>query len=88
MRLSIVEEGLQNEGGGNLVDDVVVLLAGVAGFVKNLVGRFGGEAFIPHVNGQAAEIAELCGKVPGAGGAGTFFAGEVKGIADDDARRR
>lgn len=43
----VFEEGLKDEGGGDLIDDFTVLLAGVAGFVKDLVGFAGGEALVP-----------------------------------------
>jgi hypothetical protein len=38
---------LQDEGGGDLVDDAAVLLAGLPGFVEDLVGFAGGEALVP-----------------------------------------
>lgn len=37
-----VEEGLKDEGCGDLIDEAAVLLAGVAGFVEDLVGFAGG----------------------------------------------
>ena len=65
-----------------------MLLAGVSGFVEDLVGFAGGEAFVPEVDGQAGELAELGGEGLGFGGAGAWFAGKMEGVADNDARDR
>lgn len=59
---SLVEEGLENEGGGYLIDEAAVLLAGMAGFIEDLMGFSGGEALIPEVDGKAGEFAKLGGK--------------------------
>lgn len=61
-----------------------MILAGVAGFVKNLVGFARGEPLIPQVNGQAGQLAEFGGKGLGPGGLRACVAGEMDGIADDD----
>lgn len=81
----LLQEGLEDEGGSDLVDDLLVLLAGVAGFVEDLVGFAGGEALVPEVDGQAGELAEFGGKLLDFGGAGAGFAGEMQGVADYDA---
>jgi len=65
-----------------------MLLSGVAGFVKDLVGVAGGQALVPEVNGKAGEIAEFGGEGLCAGGLGAHFTGEVEGIADDDSGDR
>lgn len=83
---ALVQKGLQDEGGGDLVDEVFVLLAGVTGLVENLVGFAGGEALIPEVDGQTGERAQLGGELLHLGGAGADFAGEMQGVADHDAR--
>jgi len=81
---AVVEEGLEDEGGGDLVDDLAVGLAGVAGLVEDLVGFAGGEALVPEVDGEAGEGGELGGEGLGFGGLGAGVAGEVGGVADDD----
>lgn len=75
---------MQDEGRGNLVDDAAVLLAGVAGFVEDLVGFAGSEALVPQVDGQAGEGAKFGGEGLGLGGLGAEVPGEVNGVADDD----
>ncbi len=45
--LAAVEKTLEDEGGGYLVDDGAVPLAGVAGLIQNLVRFAGGEALVP-----------------------------------------
>jgi hypothetical protein len=80
----LVEEGLKDEGCGDLIDEAAVVLAGVAGFVEDLVGFAGGEALVPEVDGEAGELAEFGGKGLIEGGLLAFVAGEVDGIADDD----
>jgi hypothetical protein len=82
----LVEEGLEDEGGGDLVDEGFVLLTGMSGLVEDLVGFAGGEALVPEMDGQAGERAEFGGKGLGFGGAWALVAGEeVQGVADDDA---
>lgn len=76
---------MQDEGGGDLVDDAAVFLAGVAGFVKNLVGFARGEALVPQVDGQAGERAELGGECLRFGGLGADLAGEMNRVANHDA---
>jgi hypothetical protein len=72
---------LQNQRGGNLVDYAAMLLAGVAGFVENLVGLASGQPLVPQVNGQAGQSAQFGGKGLGFGGLGTHVAGKMHGIA-------
>ena len=83
------EEGLEDEHGGDLVDDVFaadsfgVGGAGVAKCVEMAVGLGGGEALVPEVDGEAEFGAEGFGEVLGAGGLGALVAGHVEGVADD-----
>jgi hypothetical protein len=80
----VVQEGLENECGGHLVHDFAVLLTGVTGLVEDLVSLPGGEALVPHMDGQTGEGAEFGGKGLGFERAGTEVAGEMEGIADHD----
>jgi hypothetical protein len=76
---------LQDQRGGYLVDYSAMLLAGVAGFVEDLVGFAGGQALVPEVDGQAGESAQLGGKGLSFNGLGAGFAGQVHGVAHYDA---
>lgn len=69
----LVEEGLEDEGGGDLVDDAAVILAAVAGFIEDLVGLLGGEALVPEVDGETGEVGQLLGEGLGADGLGAVF---------------
>ena len=77
-----VEEGLENQSGGNLIDDAAVLLAGVAGLIEDAVRLVGGQALVPEVDGQAGELAEFGGEVLGLLRLGAGLAGEMDWIAD------
>ncbi len=83
------EKGLQDEDGGDLVDDIFAADAfgvgrsGVAEGVKVAVGLGGGEALVPEVDGEAELGAEGFGEGLGAGGLGALIAGHVEGVADD-----
>ena len=81
---AVVEKGLQNQRGGDLIDDFGVVLAGVASLVKKGVGFLGGEALVPEVDGQAGERAELGGEGLDLLRPRADFAGEMEGQADDD----
>jgi hypothetical protein len=48
---------LQDERGGYLVHYAAMLLAGVAGFIENLVGFASGQPLVQEVNGQAGQSA-------------------------------
>jgi hypothetical protein len=78
----LVEKGLQDERCRNLIDDPAVLLAGVPCLVKDLMGLMGGEALVPKMDGQAAQLAELSGEGLGFDGLGTRVAGKAEGIAN------
>jgi len=75
---------LEDEGGGDLIDDAAVVLAGVASFIEDLVRFAGGEAFVPEMNRQPGEGAKLRGEGLGLEGTGAGIAGEMNGIANDD----
>jgi hypothetical protein len=76
---------LEDEGGGDLVDEGLVVLAGFAGGVEDFVGFAGGEALIPEFDGELGEVGEFLGKGLDFGGLGAEVAGEVERVADDDA---
>jgi hypothetical protein len=80
-----VEERLEDQRGGDLVDEGFVLFAGVAGLVEDPVRLAGREALVPEMDGKAGESAEFSGQGLGFGGARAFGAGEVQRVADDDA---
>jgi hypothetical protein len=80
----LLKEGLEDQGGSDLVDYFFVLLAGAVGLVEDFVGFAGGEALVPEVNGEARELGQIGGPFFGLAGAGAFFAGEMDGVADDD----
>ena len=61
----VVEEGLQDQCGGDLVDDLLVILAGTTSFVENLVRLATGEALVPQMDGEPCEFAEFRCELPG-----------------------
>ena len=76
---------MQDERGGYLIDYAAMLLAGVAGFIENLVGLAGGQPLVPQVDGQAGQRAQFGGKGLDLGGLGTDAAVQMHGIAHHDA---
>jgi hypothetical protein len=58
----VIQKRLENQGGRNLVDNAAMVLAGVAGFVEDLVSLAGGEALIPEMNGEAGEFSQVGGE--------------------------
>jgi hypothetical protein len=76
---------LQNERGGHLVNYSAMLLAGVAGFVENLVGLARGQPLVPQMNGQAGHRAQFGGKGLSFGGLGTQVSGELHRVAHHNA---
>jgi len=62
-----------------------MLLAGVAGFIENLVGLAGGQPLVPQMNGQTGQSAQFGGIGLNLGGLGADVAGEMHGVADHDA---
>jgi len=72
---------LQNQRGGHLIDDAAMFLAGVAGFVEDMVSLAGGQPLVPEVDGEAGQLAEFGGKGLSFGGLRACIAGEMHGIA-------
>jgi len=58
----IIQKGLEDESGGDLIDDGRMLLAGMASLIENSVGFFRGQTFIPEMDGQASQLAKLSGE--------------------------
>lgn len=50
-----VKKRLEDQSGGNLVNDAAVLLPGMTGFVENLVRFAGRQALVPQVDGQSSQ---------------------------------
>jgi hypothetical protein len=75
---------LQNQRGGDLIDDAVMLLAGMTCFVENLVGLVGGQALIPEVDGKAGQLTEGGGEGLSLDGLRADFAAQMDRVADDD----
>ena len=82
---TVLEEGLEDEGGGDLIDYIAVFLAGAARMIEDLMGLMAGEALVPEVDGESGEGPEFGGEGLGLLGARAGFSGEVEGVADDDA---
>ncbi len=61
-----------------------MILAGVAGFIKDLVGLVGGQALVPQVNGKAGQRAQIGCEGLRFGRLWAVTSGEVNGIADND----
>jgi hypothetical protein len=80
----MIQEGLQDQGGRNLVDHAAMFLAGTAGLVEDLVGFLGGQPLVPELDGEAGEFSQFVGEGPGVFGARTLVAGKMKWISDHD----
>ena len=63
-----------------------MLLAGMAGFIENLVCFAGGQPLVPQVDGKPGQRAQFGGKGLGSGCLGAQVSGEMQGIAHHDAR--
>lgn len=79
-----VEPGLEDEDGGNLIDQRLVLLAVVAGLVEDLMSLGAGQPFIPQMDGELGKLTELGGKGLILESSGADFAAHVQGIAHHD----
>ena len=62
-----------------------MLLAGVAGFIQDLMGFARGQALVPEVNGQAGQLTQLRGEGLGLGGLRAQVAGEMHRVANHNA---
>jgi hypothetical protein len=81
-----VEKRLEDKGGGDLIDDLPVLLANVPGLVKDLVGFMRREPLVPQVDWQAREFAQFNRESLRFCGLRARFSGKANRIADDDSR--
>jgi hypothetical protein len=80
----VVQKGLQDQGGRNLVDDAAMVLAGMAGFVEDLVSLAGGQALIPEMNGEARKFSQFGGEGLVILRPRALLAGKVEGISNHD----
>jgi|SRR5580658_892252 hypothetical protein len=80
----LVEERLQNQSRGHLIDNPTMLLALVAGRVKDLVGFVGGKPFIPEMDRQICKLSELGGKGLRLFGLPASLSVELERVADHD----
>ncbi len=78
------EKALENENGGDLIDDGTMLLAGFAHGVEVTMGFAGAQTFVREVDGKVEGGADLFGESLGFEGLGADLAGHMEGIADDD----
>lgn len=81
-----VEPALQDEDGGDLVDDILSVARGPADGIEMAVGLGGAEALIPQVNGQIEFGAEGVGKFFRGKGARAAVAGEMNRPSHDNFR--
>jgi hypothetical protein len=79
-----IQKRLQDQRGGNLVDHVAVVLAGVAGFIQNLVSLSGGQALIPEMNGETGQFSQFGGQGLRLLRLRTWLARKVNGISNHD----
>ncbi len=56
LRCGLIEKGLEDECGCHLINNAAMLLAGMAGLVKDLVSFVGRQAFVPKVDGKAGKL--------------------------------
>jgi hypothetical protein len=84
-----VQERLEDQDCGHLIDQQLVLLTALAGGVKNLMRGAAGQALVPQMDRQAGQLAQFCGEGPGLLGLRADLAGftcsEMERVADDDA---
>jgi hypothetical protein len=84
IRVPVIEEGLQDQGGGNLVDHAAMVLAGAPRLVQYLVSFAGGQPLIPEMDGEAGEFSQFGREGLGILRAQILFAGKMEGISDHD----
>ncbi len=78
------EEGLEDEDGGDLVDDAFAPQGGVSAGVEMAVGFGGGEALVPELDGEVEFGAEVFGEGLGLGRLRALVAGHMERIPDHD----
>lgn len=81
-----IEEALQDQYGGNLVDHGAVGGAGAAGGVQMAMSLRGAQALIPQVHREGEAFAKRLREVLGPLGLGTDVAGRVERVAEHDGR--
>lgn len=81
-----IEPVLQDENGGDLVDDVFSVARATADGVEMAVSLGGTEAFIPQVNGELKFGAQCVGEFLRREGARAAVAGEMNRPANDNFR--
>jgi hypothetical protein len=82
----LVEKRLKDKGGGDLINNPTVLLAGVTGLIQDLVGFVRSQSLVPQVDGQAGELAQLGCEGLRFCGLRASFAGKADRVAHDDRR--
>jgi hypothetical protein len=80
-----VQKGLEDEDGCDLVDQGLVLLAGLAGSVEDFMGGAAGQPLVPQVQRQTGEDGQFLGKGSRLFSLRAGFAGKVQRMAGDDA---
>jgi hypothetical protein len=78
------EPVLEDEDGGDLVNDLAAGGAGATGGVEVAMRFRGGEALIPEMNGKFEVVTELGGEGLDFGGLRTGVSGGIEREADDD----
>lgn len=81
-----VEPALQDEDGGDLVDDIFSVARTAADGVEMAVGLGGTEALIPQMDGELKFGAEIVGEFFRREGARATVAGEMNGPSNDNRR--
>jgi hypothetical protein len=75
---------LEDEGGGYLVDEGLVFLAGFSGCVEDFMGSPGGQALVPEMDGEVRHCGQLLDEGFVLGGLSAGLAGHVERVAGDD----
>jgi hypothetical protein len=81
---AVIQKRLQHERGSHLVHYPAVFLPWVARLIEDLVGFVGGQPFVPKMNRQTGQRAQLGGEGLGSGYLGAVFAGKMHWIAHHD----
>lgn len=80
----MIEEGLEDQRGCDLIDNAAVLLTGVAGLVEHLVSFMGCQAFIPQVDGKVCQLAQCSRKSLRLKGLRAFFPRQPERVSHHD----
>jgi len=84
----LLQKRAQNQRRGDLVDQLDVLLPGVARLIENLVRLLAGQSLVPQMDGQPGHFAQLGGERLSLGGLRAQLSGEVQGIPHHDSDHR